>query len=206
MHIELIELLRCPEEHREEFLVLSTSEMNGRLVWFGVVGCPVCHRDFEILEGIVDFTEVVTGKPQARSVRRTPSPPSPVVVDPLSLQAVLDLGGPGGFVVLLGSAARHAVGLAALMGGVHFVGINAPPDVEDLPILSLIQCDRLVPLRQSMARGVVVGAELAIAPWIPEARRVLLPGRRLVVERESVTPEGVKQLAVGEGLWVGEKR
>ena len=25
MHIELIEMLRCPEEHREEFLVLSTS-------------------------------------------------------------------------------------------------------------------------------------------------------------------------------------
>ena len=56
-----------------------------------------------------------------------------------------------------------------------------------------------------MARGVVVGAELAARPWVAEARRVLLPGRRLVIEGESVTPEGVKQLAVGHGLWVGEK-
>src|SRR5207245_6207194 len=53
MHIELIEMLRCPEEHREEFLVLSTSEMNGRRVWLGVVGWPVCHRDFELLAGVV---------------------------------------------------------------------------------------------------------------------------------------------------------
>src|SRR2546422_3040234 len=109
MHIELIEMLRCPEEHREEFLVLSTSEMNGRMVWLGVVGCPVCHRDFEIIDGIVDFTEVVKGKRQTRSVRRTPAPASPVVLDAESLQALLDLGGPGGFVVLLGSASRHAV-------------------------------------------------------------------------------------------------
>src|SRR2546422_10906723 len=96
MHIELIEMLRCPEEHREEFLVLSTSEMNGRMVWLGVVGGPVCHRDFEIIDGIVDFTEVVRGKRQARSVRRTPAPQSPVAPDAESLQAPLGLGGPGG--------------------------------------------------------------------------------------------------------------
>jgi len=57
-----------------------------------------------------------------------------------------------------------------------------------------------------MARGIVVGAECATSPWVVEARRVLLPGRRLVIEGESVAPEGVKQLAVGRGLWVGEKR
>src|SRR2546428_10384705 len=145
MHIELIEMLRCPAAHREEFLVLSTSEMNGRMVWLGIVGCPVCHRDFEIIDGIVDFTEVVKGKRQARSVSRTPAPASPVVLDAESLQALLDLGGPGGFVVLVGSATRPPVGLAALMGGGPFVGINAPPDVEHLPTLSLIQCDRRVP-------------------------------------------------------------
>lgn len=207
MHIELIEMLRCPEEHREEFLVLSTSEMNGRMVWLGLVGCPVCHRDFEIIEGIVDFTEVVTGERQARSVRRTPAPDSPIEADAQSLQALLDLGGPGGFVILLGSAARHAVGLASLMGGIHFVGINAPPDVSELPILSLIQSDQMIPLRAAMARGVVVGAELAHSPWVAEALRVLLRGRRLVVESEQPRlPDGVTQLAAGQGLWLGEKR
>jgi uncharacterized protein YbaR (Trm112 family) len=200
MHIELTEMLRCPEDHREEFLVLSTSEMNGRMVMRGVVGCPVCRREFEIIDGIVDFTE-------ARAGRRTPAPPSPVVLEPQSLQALLDLGGPGGFVILLGSAARYAVALASLIGGVHFVGINAPPDVEELPVLSLVQSDRVIPLRGAIARAAVIGAELAGTSWAGEAVRVLLPGRRLVVESETaVPPEKVVQLAAGQGLWVGDKR
>src|SRR2546427_12873219 len=71
MHIELIEMLRCPEEHREEFLVLSTSEMNGRMVWLGVVGRPGGHRGFGISDGLVDSPEVVRGKRQTRPVGRT---------------------------------------------------------------------------------------------------------------------------------------
>ena len=206
MHIELTEMLRCPEDHREEYLVLSTSEMNGRMINLGVVGCPVCHREFEIIDGIVDFTEVITGERQQRSVRRTPVQPA-IPVDAQSLQALLDLGGPGGYAVLVGSAARHADSLASLMGGIHFVGINAPADIAELPVLSLLQTDQVIPLRGGMARGVVVGAELSRTPWVGEAARVLLHGRRLVVESEQPTlPESVKQLAVGQGLWVGERR
>src|SRR5205807_6958373 len=129
--------------------------------------------------------------------------PSP---DAQTLQALLDLSGPGGYVVLLGSAARHAVGLASLMGGIHFIGLNAPADVEELPILSLLETDSIIPLRQRMARAAVVGAEAATPSWLAEAGRVLLPGRRLVVEREDVAPEGMQQLAVGQGVWVGERR
>lgn len=58
-----------------------------------------------------------------------------------------------------------------------------------------------------MARGVVVGAGLAAAPWLAEAQHVLLRGRRLVIESDAVMPpDGVTRLAAGEGLWVGEKR
>jgi uncharacterized protein YbaR (Trm112 family) len=207
MHIELTEMLRCPEAHREEHLVLSTSEMNGRMIWLGLVGCPVCQREFEIIDGIADFTESVSGKGPARKVRRTPAQASPIRVDAQSLQALLDLGGPGGYLVLLGSAARHAGRLAALMGGIHFIGINAPPDVEELPFLSLLESDRVIPLRERMARGVVVGAELAHTPWVAEAARVLLERRRLVIEAEQPeVPAHVRRLAVGDGLWVGEKR
>jgi uncharacterized protein YbaR (Trm112 family) len=207
MHIELTEMLRCPEEHREEFLVLSTSEMNGRMIWLGLIGCPVCQREFEIIDGIVDFTESVTAERPSRKVRRTPAQASPVRVDAPSLQALLDLGGPGGCVVLLGSAARHAEGLAGVMGGIHFVGINAPPDVAELPVLSLLESERVIPLRTGVARGVVVGAELAHTPWVAEAVRVLLGRRRVVIESEQPTPPpGVARLASGNGMWVGEKR
>lgn len=195
MHIELTEMLRCPENHQEEFLVLSTSEMSGRMVAAGLLGCPVCHKEYEIVHGVVEFGGISTHH----------APPFSSA-DPLTLQALLDLSGPGGYVVLVGSAVRYAVGLAALMGGVHFVGVNPPLDDEELPILSLVRSERTIPLRGAIARGVVVGAEVATSKWLAEAKRILLKGRRLVVEQEQV-PEvpGVNRLAVGQGLWVGEK-
>jgi hypothetical protein len=201
MHIELTEMLRCPEPHREDVMVLSTGEMVGRMVRFGIVGCPVCRKEFLITNGIVDFT--------GSAPSPAPSPPAPRVPPPdaPTIQALLELSGPGGFVVLVGDAARHAAGLAALMAGVHFIGINAPPDVAELPVLSLLRAASIIPLRQAIARGVVVGRDLATSPWLVEAHRILLRGRRFVVEHERPElPIGLEQLAAAQGLWVGEKQ
>ena len=205
MHIELVEMLRCPEPHPQEHLVLSTGEMLGRMVRSGLVGCPVCRNEYPIRVGIVDFGG--KGKGERGRVGEGTLPPSPFPIPEhcQTLQALLDLSGPGGIVVLLGQAVRYAEGLAALMGGIHFVGINAPGGVEELPVLSLLEAEGLVPLRDSMARGVVVGADVARPPWLGEARRVVLRGRRLVIENDRVAPEGVTRLAAAEGLWVGEK-
>lgn len=197
MHIELTEMLRCPEPHEQQHLVLSTGEMIGRMVRSGTVGCPVCRREYPIREGIVDFGGKGNGErgPVARPPEYLPT-----------LQALLDLSGPGGIVALLGGAARYAVGLAGLMGGIHFVGINAPGDVREQPVLSLLSGPDLVPLRDAMARGVLVGRDLAREPWLAEGCRVLLRGRRLVVEDGDARPPGITRLASAEGLFVGEKR
>jgi len=210
VHIELTEMLRCPERHEEGFLVLSTGEMLGRMVRSGTLGCPICQREFPVVKGIVHFSgkgKRETGNVQddraTIPVSRFPFP----AVDAATLQALLDLSGPGGYVLLLGSAARHAVGLAGLMGGIHFVGVNAPDDVAELPVLSLLDCEAMIPLQQTVARAAVVGPDRLGAEWLAEARRVLLPGRRLVIESERVAaPVGLTQLALGHGLFVGERR
>ncbi len=205
MHIELTEMLRCPEPHREDAMVLSTGEMVGRMVRSGLIGCSVCRKEYLITNGIVDFTGAGTGK-GGRAGSDAPRPPSSVPA-PADLQALLELSGPGGFVALLGEAARHAVGLAGLMAGIHFIGINAPPDVEELPVLSLLRVGSVIPLRQSVARGVVVGADLATSAGLVEAHRILLRGRRFVVLHERPElPIGLEKLATAKGLWVGEKR
>jgi len=198
-------MLRCPAPHEETFLVMSTGEMLGRMVRSGILACPACGREYPVVKGVVHFSGGA-GSPlrdnNTQSLRGGPAPP-----DAQTLQALLDLGGPGGYVVLLGTAARHAVGLAGLMGGVHFVGVEAPADVAELPVLSLLACDTMIPLRGAMARAVVAGSDRTAPPWLAEAERVLLRGRRLVVEREDVaTPPGVTRLAVGRGLFVGERR
>jgi uncharacterized protein YbaR (Trm112 family) len=206
MHIELTEMLRCPESHREDVMVLSTGEMMGRMVRFGIVGCPVCRKEYVITNGIVDF---VGSTEQGAGSTKTAAPPAPRPPLPAAaeLQALLELSGPGGFVVLVGDAARHAVGLAKLMAGIHFIGINAPTDVAELPVLSLLRTKTVIPLRQSIGRGVVVGRDLATSSWLVEAHRILLRGRRFVALHE--TPElpiGLEKLAVAKGLWVGEKK
>ena len=210
MHIELTEMLRCPESHQEDILVLSTGEMLGRMVRFGILGCPVCRKEYPIAKGVVDFTG---GEMRdAGSVPAAMPPPSPPASriprpDAPTIQALLELSGPGGFVALLGAATRHAEGLAGLMAGIHFIGINAPRDVEELPVLSLLRSADKIPLRQSIARGVVVGADLATSPWLVEANRILLRGRRFVVEHANPElPIGLDKLAAAEGLWVGEKK
>jgi len=209
VHIELTEMLRCPEPHGEAFLVMSTGEMRGRMVRSGILGCPICRREFPIVKGIVDFAGSGMGKAGSVAAPEDPLPASrfPHPVDSETLQALLDLSGPGGYVVLVGAAARHAVGLAGLMGGIHFIGINAPGDVEELPVLSLLVCEGVIPLRQTIARGVVVGSDRLGPDWLAEARRVVLPGRRVVIEGEDVpVPVGLTRLAAGEGLFVGERR
>src|SRR5438034_9165236 len=91
------------------------------MVRSGILGCPVCHREYPIVKGVVHFSGG-EGTPlrdkNTQSLPGVPSPPSSLpalAVDAQTLQALLDLSGPGGYVVLLGSAARHAVGLAGLM-------------------------------------------------------------------------------------------
>lgn len=77
MHIELTEMLKCPESHREEFLVLSTSEMSGRMVAQGRLGCPVCHKEYEIVHGVVEFGGISTHHaPPFSSPTPSPSRPS----------------------------------------------------------------------------------------------------------------------------------
>src|SRR2546422_155994 len=197
-------MLRCPERHEEGFLVLSTGEMLGRMVRSGMLGCGVWGKESPMVRGGAHFSgggmreagSVPAGEPTHLASRI--SHPA----DVQTLQALLDLSGPGGYVLLLGSAAQHAVGLAGLMGGIHLVAVNAPDDVEELPVLSLLACETMIPLRQKVGRAAVVGPE-----WLAEARRVLLPGRRLVIESERVAPPaGLTQLALGHGLFVGERR
>src|SRR5260370_27514698 len=101
-------MLRWPEPHAEGYVVLSTGEMLGRMVRSGIAGCSICHREYVINDGVVDFGgEMGAGDTGGVGPFATPHSPVP---DAATLQALLDLSGPGGYVVLLGTAARHAPG------------------------------------------------------------------------------------------------
>src|SRR2546430_1530877 len=113
MHIELTELLRCPESHREEMLVLSTGEMRGRMVRTGLIGCPVCHKEYPIAHGVVNFRrskERVSSEKSSGPRPAVYTPPSPLPsADATELQALLELPGPAGYVGLVKLAAENGL-------------------------------------------------------------------------------------------------
>lgn len=195
MFIELTEFLRCPEDHDDAFCIVLPDEMAGRTIMRGVIGCPVCRREYPIRDGVAEFG----GQPPA-----VPAAPA-ALLDPDIVAALLGLTNPGGFVILMGSAAAVAPALVERIGGVHFVGMNAPDGTEVSPALTLLNHQRKIPLRSAVARGVVVPAEMAQAAWLGEGARVLLRGQRVVVAREDVVVPGLEPVAAGRGLWVGQK-
>ncbi len=201
MYIELTEYLRCPEEHEEQtYLVLVPQVMEGRAVTAGSVGCPVCKNEYAIADGVTRFGD------QAGADAGFPAEAATSLPAADTVQALLGITGPGGYVVLVGSAARLAGDLAEVMDGVHFVGVNAPADVAPSATLSLLSHPSVIPLKSSMARGVVVGADHAAEPWLGEGSRLVLRGLRLVVLAEDAAAPETEQLARGDGMWVGVRR
>lgn len=196
MFIELAEYLRCHGDHEETYLVMTPDRVENRVVLEGTVGCPRCRREYRIEEGLVDFLPP--------DVRYTPPEPAAGVA-PETIRALMGMTGPGGYAVLLGSAGSLAPALARLLDGVHLVTVNPPAMVKSTPEISRLRAIDRIPLRGSMARAVVVGAEHASAPWLEDACRILLRGLRLVSLTETPGPVGATVLAVGDGMWVGQK-
>jgi uncharacterized protein YbaR (Trm112 family) len=195
MFIELAEFLRCPAGHAEQsYCVVVPDRVLDREIQAGSIGCPVCRREYPIVNGVAVFDDVLPESEEPASVP-----------DASTIHTLLGLTGPGGYVVLVGSADSAAQSLGPLLGDVHLVAVN-PPDVSWSSGRSVLCCRGRIPLRDTMARGVVVGAECASEHWLQESVRVLLNGLRLVALAEDVTVPGVEPLATGQGMCVGRKR
>jgi hypothetical protein len=201
LFIELTEILRCPRHHAESYLVAAPIAMEGRLITRGVVGCPECHAEFPIVDGVVYFG--APGGPHG-PVAGAPVPAARDY-DASALAAFLNLDGPGGYAALVGHAARVGPELVALTPGVHFVAVNPPAGTVPGPMLSVLESPRGLPFKSASLRAVALGADHAGEPWLGEGSRVLLAGLRLVVEDEHAQIEGVAELARGAGMFVGAK-
>lgn len=197
MFIELTDHLRCPEEHDEQFLVLLPGEMTGRMVRRGELGCPVCRRTYQVADGVLTAA--------AGDVPPPPHTPPRLTAD--ALAAFLGLGGPGGYLVLVGAPGARWQELLELVPGVGPVLVNPPEDVTDEYPVSIIRSDR-IPLKSRSMRGVVLGADVAEERWWrDEAARVVLPGLRVVGEG-AASPEGgrLELMASAAGAWVAAAR
>jgi uncharacterized protein YbaR (Trm112 family) len=201
--IEVTDILRCPREHEEAYLVLVPHRMEGRRVLAGVLGCPVCQAEYSITDGVACLGPSGETAPGAGGVaRRAGRTPA---YDAGALLAFLGLEGKGGFVVLVGGAALLAAALAEAAPGVHVIAVNPPAGIAASDEVSVVLAAAGIPLKSRQVRGVVLGEDRAAPEDVAEALRVLLPGLRLVVEGEVSLPDTATVLARGGGVVVAGK-
>jgi uncharacterized protein YbaR (Trm112 family) len=194
MFIELTDHLRCPEDHDESFLVLLPDQMEGRFVRTGRLGCPVCGRTFDLVDGVFD-----TGSSPAPGDQRSGLTAEAVTV-------LAGLSGPGGYLALVGPPASLAREIAGRMPGVALVAVNPGSDVQDGEAVSVIRAGR-IPIKSRALRGVVLGQPYADDPWwVSEAARVVLPGLRVVGEGADPPAESIDIMASTGATWVGTAR
>ena len=196
MFIELTDHLRCPAAHDESFLVLLPDEVVSRQVRSGTLGCPVCNATYPIRDGVVHFGTASVPAPLR------PGAPAPIE----ALAAFLGLGGPGGYVALVGDVAALGRELVGAVPGVHFVGINAPPGSVGAERVSLME-GASIPVRARQLRGVILGAGYGgDKDWLTEGVRVVLPGLRVVGAGPAPDRPDLQVLAAADGWWVGVRR
>lgn len=198
MFIELVDALRCPVPHEESWLVASASRMEARHIVDGVLGCPVCHTEYPVRNGVADFRRA--SAPRAATAPSTVNRDDPATA--MRLAAFLGLSDAQGFVVLLDEWGAQASALRALVE-TPLVLVDPPAGVEGEPGISVVFSDGVPPLAVGAARATAIGR--ASPERAAEAVRITRAGGRLLAPASIPVPDGVREIARDDSLWVGEK-
>jgi len=195
----MIDLLRCINAHEDTWLVASFREVTNRIVTEGTLGCPICGAEYEITNGVVDFTrgENIAEYEAERahvSHRR----------EELATRAgaYLDTTQPGATIVLAGLWAYAAQELAE-MADLRVIAVNAPRAVKESERVGLVRSAGLIPLASNSCHGVALDAWFNVAT-VDDAVRVAKPLGR-IVGPTSLSASTAVVLAHDEQYWVAEK-
>jgi len=196
MHIEFIDLFRCPEPHEETWLVAAFSRMEERIVIEGRLGCPICKTEYAIVNGVVVFGETAAKQGMGAT------PPSAEAVTRLA--AMLGMLRPGMLVLLTGSLAARSHELSSLVSGRVLVLNPIPALVTDSESVGSIRTGSAIPVASRSVDGIALDTATDDAIMLGEIVRVLRPGGRLVAPASMSLPGGMRQLARDEQYVVAE--
>ena len=201
MFIELVDSLRCLEPHEATWLVAAASRMEGRHLIEGVLGCPVCRREYAVRDGTGWFSP---RQPDAADQGLTTLVADSDPAHLTRTAALLDLSQPGGIVVLGGSWAAHADAVAEL-GVAHVVVLNTRASESSVQEVSSIVVDDRLPFGTTALRGVAVDRGQASPGLLSSAASSLRSRGRLVAPSDAAVPGGVEVLARDDRVWVAER-
>jgi len=172
MHIEFIDLLRCPRPHEETWLVAAFYRLNGRLVLDGKLGCHVCGAEYPIHDGIAFFREYGGAAPLGN--RGESEAPDAA----MRIAAFLDLARPGSLALLVGDWADASDAVAALTSS-RVIALNARLRTSDESVLQ-IDSNPPLPLASHSLDGIALDPASSTREMMEEASRLLRPRGRLL--------------------------
>jgi uncharacterized protein YbaR (Trm112 family) len=195
MFVELLEKLRCPNEHEPSALIATASSTVNRRIIEGMLGCPVCHAEFPLHEGALEL-----GEPGV--VPTVMADPSSSDEKMIRLGALLGLDERGGLYVLDSISACFTSSLLELSPGSQFIALSENREIEGASGVIIGHGDG-IPLAAGCARGIALDS--ATPELLRAAVQVLAPGGRLVAPADARVPNGITELARDGELWVGER-
>src|SRR5215211_3717667 len=186
MHIEFIDLLRCPNVHEESWLVAAFYKLDGRAVIEGKLGCPVCGAEYFIHDGVAVF-DVANAPLQAAATDEAAS-------EGTLIAALLDLSKPGMLALLAGECAGDAQTVSEVTGA-RIIALNPPLRANESDAVAEVRAGVAVPLARQSFDGIALDAPHATPAMVAEAARLLRPRGRLLVRGPAELPQPFHELA-----------
>ena len=203
MFIELVDSLRCVNDHEDTWLVATFDRMEARRIVEGALGCPVCRASYRIRDGVAWI-----GAEEGTALSDEP----PLSADEheheaLRLAALLDLREPGTRAVITGELGRVAHVLAAITQS-ELLLVDPPASILPGEGVSVVRTSGRLPLGPASMRAIALDARMAdaLAPRrLAPALDALRDGGRLVAPAATPVPEHVTVLARDGRQWVGAR-
>src|SRR3954468_14497196 len=192
MFIELVDALRCPNDHEESWLVLAASALEERHIRAGVLGCPVCLAEYPIRDGIADFRRAHDTQHDAVATD-SHAPGAASTVSTEQLGAMLSLSDALGFAILTGGWCRHADALDALLDAPPLLLIDPPADMAMRPGISGLLAAERLPLAIGAARAAAV--DETSPRRVASAAECTRVGGHVIAPVGAPVPHSVRELA-----------
>lgn len=206
MHLELVETLKCPNDHAPGVLVAAADEIEHRFVVRGLLGCPDCLAEYSVEQGITRFAAQRNSSEQIVEHETDRSEEAMRLAAQLGLSAGRTTFAVVGFDLALVNAMRAIVPARVLVFNARDVAsfdARALASAALTAPLGIATIDDTFPLADRKLDGIAI-ANTAMH-LLPHSVAALRPRGRLVAPLSAALPDGMRELVRDTKVWVAER-
>ncbi len=206
----LLDALRCPAPHAEEWLVAMVHRADGPRLREADLACPACGDAFVVRDAVAWFHAPPRDATAMAAAHAAPSASDAWAEEQGAdrLAALLGVAEGPWPVVLVGARAAQGAALAARVSPPQWWINPRPAALGNAPhphwLAGVLHTGARWPLAPRQAAAVALDAAHAAPVPLAQAVRLLRPGGRLVAPAWAPLPEGVRELARDAVEWVAE--